>query len=295
MRKPKRFNLLFVHGDGTQLLRLNIPRWVLYGGLLVLILGASALGAITGDYISLKHQRGQMTALRYQVTEQRTLIDTFGRRLTDIRNEVGSWRELHAKIWEPFGPDEGSVRKGTGIGGGTGAGQAEAMGDRLAISRELERLAANVNEEGQSLRALERFISKAGKVLAALPSRWPVRGSVNSEFGPRLSPWSEVNEFHSGIDISASRGTPVKAPAPGAVVFAGRQAEYGLAVILDHGHDIKTLYGHLDKILVTPGQQVERGQVIALTGNTGKTSGPHLHYEITVKSQPVSPRRYLWD
>lgn len=295
MRKPKRFNLLFVHGDGTQVFRLNIPRWVLYGGLLVLILSASALGAITGDYLSLKHQRGQMTALRHQVTEQRTLIDTFRPRLTDIRNEVGSWRELHAKIWEPFGPDEGSVRKGTGIGGGTAAGQAEAMGDRVALSQELERLAATVNEEGQSLRALERFFSKAGKVLAALPSRWPVRGSVNSEFGARFSPWSEAKEFHSGIDISAGSGTPVKAPAPGAVSFAGVQSDYGQTVILDHGHDIKSLYGHLQKILVTPGQKVERGQVIALTGNTGKTSGPHLHYEITVKGQPVSPRRYLWD
>lgn len=295
MRKPKRFNLLFVHGDGTQVLRLNVPRWVLYGALLVLILGVSALGAITGDYVSLKQQWGQVAALQQRVAEQQALIDTFHRRIADVRSEVGSWRELHRKIWEPFGPGEGGAHKGTGIGGGTGAGRAEASGDRAALSQEVERLATNVYEEGQSLRALERFISKAGKVLAALPSRWPVRGSVNSDFGLRLSPWSEAKEFHSGMDISAGAGSPVRAPAPGAVVFAGAQADYGLAVILDHGNDIKTLYGHLQRLLVTPGQKVERGQVIALSGNTGKSSGPHLHYEITVKGQPVNPRRYLWD
>lgn len=294
MRKPKRFNLLFVHGDGTQVLRLNIPRWALYGGMLVLVLGVAGLGAISGDYLSLKRQWGQTAGLRQQLTEQRVLIDTFQRRVADIRSELTGWRELHAKIWEAFGPDEGGARKGTGMGGGTEADRT-ARGERAALSTELELIETNVSEVGQSLRALERFMSKAGKVVAALPSRWPVRGSVNSEFGDRLSPWSGTKEFHSGIDISAGHGTAVRAPATGSVVFAGVQSEYGLTVVLDHGHDIKSLYGHLQKILVTPGQRVERGQMIALTGNTGKSSGPHLHYEISVKNQPVNPRRYLWD
>lgn len=295
MRKPKRFNLLFVHGDGTQVLRLNVSRWVLYSGVLVLILAGSVLGAISGHYLSLKWQGGQMAGLQRQVAEQRALMDTFHHRVADIRSEVTGWRELHARIWEAFGPEESGARKGTGIGGGTETGPAPAPGDRAALSRELDLMAANVSEVGQSLQALERVISKAGKLLAALPSRWPVRGSVNSEFGDRLSPWSGAKEFHSGIDISAGRGTPVRAPAQGVVALAGTQSEYGLTMILDHGHDIKTLYGHLQKILVAPGQRVERGQIIAFTGNTGKSSGPHLHYEITVKNQSVNPRRYLWD
>ena len=294
MRKPKRFNLLIVHGDGTRVLRLNFPRWILYGGLTALALAVSTLGAIYGDYISLKRQFSHVAALQQQVVEQQTLIDSFHRRIAEVRSEVSTWRGLHAKIWEPFGPEEGLARKGSGIGGGVPV-RATFPGDRVALSQEMDLLSATVNEEGQSLRALERFMVKAGRVLAALPSRWPVRGAVNSEYGRRLSPWTGAPEFHSGIDIASERGTPVKAPAPGTIVFAGAQAEYGNTVILDHGNDIKSLYGHLQKIHVTQGQRVERGQLIALSGNTGKTSGPHLHYEILVKGQVVNPRGYLWD
>ena len=295
MRKPHRFNLLIVQGDGTRVHRLNLPRWILYGGLTVLALAVSTLGAIYGDYLSLKRQFGQVQALQQQVTEQRTLIDSFHRRIAEVRGEVSTWRALHAKIWEPFGPVEGPARKGGGIGGATGPVSAAFPGDRVALAQELDLLTTTVNEEGQNLRALERFMVKAGRVLAALPSRWPVRGSVNSEFGRRHSPWTGAPEFHGGIDIASERGTHVRAPAPGTVVFAGSQAEYGNTVILDHGNDIKSLYGHLQKIHVTQGQRVERGQVIALSGNTGKTSGPHLHYEIQVKGQPINPRGFLWN
>jgi murein DD-endopeptidase MepM/ murein hydrolase activator NlpD len=128
-----------------------------------------------------------------------------------------------------------------------------------------------------------------------LPSRWPIRGVVNSEFGRRVSLWTGAPEYHSGLDIAAGIGTPVKAPAPGVVVFSGTMPDYGTTLVLDHGSEIKTLYGHLQKIQVLPGQKVERGQQIALSGNTGRTSGPHLHYEITVQGQPVNPRGYLWD
>ena len=294
MRQPRRFNLLIVHGDGTRVLRLNLPRWLTYGALGLLALAVSTLGAIYGDYIFLKQQYGQVAALKRQTVEQEALIETFHTRIANIRTEVSAWRTLHVKIWEPFGPEAGPAPKGTGIGGGEPV-RAAFPGDRVALAREVDLLSSTVSEEGQSLRALERFIAKAGRVLAALPSRWPVRGAVNSEFGRRLSPWTGAPEFHSGIDISSERGTAVKAPAPGVVLFAGAQAEYGNTVILDHGNDIKSLYGHLQKVQVVQGQRVERGQLIAVSGNTGKSSGPHLHYEILVKGQAVNPRGYLWD
>ena len=132
-------------------------------------------------------------------------------------------------------------------------------------------------------------------MLAALPSRWPVRGQVNSDYGSRVSPWSAKPEFHSGLDIGAPVGTPVRAPAPGIVVFAGVHAEYGQTLIVDHGNDTKSIYGHLSRLHVAVNQKVERGEAIALTGNTGRSSGPHLHYEIQVKGQPVNPTSYLWE
>jgi murein DD-endopeptidase MepM/ murein hydrolase activator NlpD len=160
---------------------------------------------------------------------------------------------------------------------------------------DLERLTGVVKEEGDDLRSLERFLSRATRVLAALPSRWPVRGPVNSGFGGRASPWSSGPEFHSGLDIGAPVGTQVKAPAPGTVVFAGTHPEYGQTLIVDHGNETKSLYGHLSRLSVTVNQTVQRGDVMALTGNTGRSSGPHLHYEIQVEGQPVNPTTYLWE
>src|SRR5206468_749775 len=171
----------------------------------------------------------------------------------------------------------------------------QQMADRLSARDELERLADNVKEQGDSLRALDRLMTRAGKALAALPSRWPIRGGVNSEFGMRPSPWSSGTEFHSGLDIRAQHGTPIRAPAGGVVTIAGTYQEYGITVILDHGQDVKSVYGHLSKTNVKPGDRVDRGAVVGWSGNTGRSTGAHLHYEILVKGQAVNPRAYLWD
>ncbi len=159
----------------------------------------------------------------------------------------------------------------------------------------LERLAESVAEQGESLKALDRLVARAGKALAALPSRWPVRGAVNSEFGMRQSPWAQGTEFHNGLDIRSQHGTPVRAPAGGTVTVAGTYQEYGITVILDHGQEIKSVYGHLSRTNVKSGDRVERGAVVGWSGNTGRSTGAHLHYEILVKGQAVNPRAYLWD
>ena len=287
--------MLVIRGGGARVLRLNIPRWIVYGALGVVLLKVSALAAVWGDYLFLKQQWGQIDAVRRHAAEQRDLIDSLQKRVADVRGEITTWKELHAKMWEPFGPETGAPRKRSGIGGGAVQETAARAGNRPALVHELDLLAASVSEESPRVRALERVISKTGKVMAALPSRWPVRGGVNSEFGRRHSPWTGVPEFHSGIDIAAERATPIKAPGPGAVVAAGPNGEYGNQVVLDHGSGIQSRYGHLLKILVASGQRVERGQVIALSGNTGRSSGPHLHYEVIVRGQAVNPRGFLWD
>jgi murein DD-endopeptidase MepM/ murein hydrolase activator NlpD len=292
MRKPKQFNLLMVRDDGSRVLRLSIPGWVvgaLIAGFVVTLLG---LAFIYPDYVSLRSQRATFSALSARLHSQQTLIDASQQRMREIRGEINSWRDLHAKIWEPFGPEASPARRGAGIGGGVGAG---TEGDRPPVKEEMDRLLGVVKEEGESIRSLERFLGRASRVLASLPSRWPVRGPVNSDFGQRRSPWAPGSEFHSGIDVGAAIGTPVRAPAPGVVVFAGQHAEYGITVVLEHGNDTKSLYGHLSKVSVAMDQQVQRGDTIALTGNTGRSSGPHLHYEIQVKGQPVNPHSYIWE
>lgn len=290
MPKTKQFNLLMVRDDGSRVLRLSIPTWVVgavIGGFSVTLLG---LAFIYPDYATLRHQRGAFTALSARLHTQQALLDAAQTRLREIRGEIDSWRDLHAKIWEPFGPEASPIkRNAAGIGGGAMAA------DQAPVREDMDRLLGVVKEEGESIRTLERFLGRASRVLASLPSRWPVRGPVNSDFGQRRSPWAPNSEFHSGIDIGAAIGTPVKAPAPGTVVFAGQHAEYGITVIIDHGNDTKSLYGHLSRLNVTTDQAVQRGDTVAFTGNTGRSSGPHLHYEIQVKGQPVNPHSYIWE
>ncbi|HET7876963.1 MAG TPA: M23 family metallopeptidase [Methylomirabilota bacterium] len=295
MAKRRGFNLLVVKADGTRVLRVSVPRWAPWGALAAVFLAFLSVALIYGDYLSLRQQRANLSALYARLAEQQVVIEAAQARAREVRAEIDGWRELHARILEPFGPEAGAVKRGTGIGGGTGMARSAATGDATPVKEELERLVGLVKEEGDSLRALEKFLARAGKVLAALPSRWPVRGPVNSDFGRRQSPWASNSEFHSGLDIGAPVGTLVKAPAPGTVVFAGHHPEYGIALVIDHGNETKSLYGHLSKIQVGLNQKVQRGDVVALTGNTGRSSGPHLHYEIQVKGQPVNPNAYVWE
>ena len=295
MPARREVNLLVVHGDGRRIARLTLPRWLILTVLGLFLAVLASVTVIYEDYLRLRSQRASLNELTARVAEQQGVIDASQSKMREIRAEIDGWRDLHAKIWEPFGPENGSAKRVTGIGGGTGPARAAETPDRAAIGDELERLTGIVKEEGDNLRALDRFLGRATRLLAALPSRWPVRGQVNSGYGSRTSPWSANSEFHSGLDIGAPIGALVKSPAPGTVVFAGTHPEYGQTLIIDHGNETKSLYGHLSRLSVAVNQKVQRGDVIAMTGNTGRSSGPHLHYEIQVKGQSVNPTSYLWE
>jgi murein DD-endopeptidase MepM/ murein hydrolase activator NlpD len=129
--------------------------------------------------------------------------------------------------------------------------------------------------------------------LAAAPSLWPVEGPVTGSFGERSDPFSGEGAFHSGIDISSNYGTPIMAPADGVVTFANDMSGYGHVVMIDHGHGISTRYGHMSGFTVASGQQVHRGEVIGYVGLSGRSTGPHLHYEVRIYDTPVNPYKYL--
>lgn len=122
---------------------------------------------------------------------------------------------------------------------------------------------------------------------------WPVRGRISSPFGPRIHPIYGVPSFHTGIDIAVPEGTAVQAAAAGIVTFAAWEEGAGLLVIIEHGNGYETYYAHLSKLLVWPGRPVSAGEVIALSGNTGLSSGPHLHFEVRYRGVPIDPRPLL--
>jgi len=125
------------------------------------------------------------------------------------------------------------------------------------------------------------------------PSLWPVNGTLRSAFGGRPDPFSGEGEFHTGVDIAVPAGTPVHVTADGVVTSAGWSGSYGKLVIVSHGNGVETYYAHLSELLVVPGEEVRIGQVIALSGGTGRATAPHLHYEVRIAGTPVNPSRYL--
>jgi murein DD-endopeptidase MepM/ murein hydrolase activator NlpD len=127
----------------------------------------------------------------------------------------------------------------------------------------------------------------------ATPNLWPVEGQITGSFGERIDPFNGEGAFHTGVDIAAGYGQPVIAPADGLVLFADQLGGYGRAIALDHGHGIVTRYGHLSSFAVAPGQLVHRGDVIGYVGLSGRSTGPHLHYEVRINDTPVNPYKYL--
>lgn len=142
----------------------------------------------------------------------------------------------------------------------------------------------------QALRVYEAVLRER----TTMPSIWPVAGSLESGFGGRRNPFGGPGyEYHEGQDIDVPYGTPVSATANGTVVFAGWQSGYGQVVFIDHGDGISTRYGHLSQIDVLVGQTIKQGEVLGRVGSTGRSTGPHLHYEVRLNNEPVDPRDFL--
>ncbi|MBT9332558.1 M23 family metallopeptidase [Acidipila sp. 4G-K13] len=151
---------------------------------------------------------------------------------------------------------------------------------------------------GRITHALELSVGAVGRDsgwldIADAPSLWPVVGKITSSFGEREDPFNGEGAFHSGVDISGSFGDPVRATADGTVMMAGFGNGYGREIVIDHGNGIDTVYGHLSGFAVTDGQQVKTGQVIGYIGMSGRSTGPHLHYEVRIHNTPVNPHKYL--
>lgn len=145
----------------------------------------------------------------------------------------------------------------------------------------------------ERLQVVETNVTRRSEIAAATPTIWPAHGWLSGTFGRRADPFTGEPEFHSGLDISAERGSPVYATADGVVVSAERHAGYGNLLTIDHGLGLRTRYGHLQDFAVKPGEKVTRGQVVAMVGSTGRSTAPHLHYEILANGQAINPFQLL--
>ncbi len=199
--------------------------------------------------------------------------------LQRLNNRVDAVEDTSRKLAEISGVEKDQPARGQG-GPARPVDSAAAL---AALVAKTERLEREMRDYGDLLR-------RRGMT----PSIWPVSGKLESGMGGRRNPFGGRGfEYHEGQDIDASYGTPVMVAASGTVTIAGRQRGYGNVIYVDHGAGLSTRYGHLSEIDVKIGQTVTRGQTIGLVGSTGRSTGPHLHYEVRINNQPVDPRQYL--
>ncbi len=171
----------------------------------------------------------------------------------------------------------------------------DALERASSVSKMASILDKAVQEEEKRFAQLFELVQEKAQKLNYTPSILPADGWMSSGFGKRFHPVLKRRVFHNGLDIANYRGTPIKAPANGKIVIAGSRGNFGRAIKIDHGYGIVTKYGHLHKILVKRGDTVKRGQVIAKMGNSGMSTGVHLHYQVEVKGRPVNPKLFILD
>jgi murein DD-endopeptidase MepM/ murein hydrolase activator NlpD len=172
-----------------------------------------------------------------------------------------------------------------------------AITEHKQLVRKMHRALDNLEDESAlselDKSELHKLLEQQKTLLASTPSIWPTKGWLSSSFGMRKSPFTGRKEFHKGIDISTRIKSPIYAPANGVVSYVGRDRGYGKMVWIKHGNGILTKYAHLNTFLVKKGQHVKRGETIALVGSTGRSTGPHLHYEVHLNGVAVNPKRYI--
>ena len=178
------------------------------------------------------------------------------------------------------------------VGGVGGVSSSEAVSPTLdKQSLEVANQALNTLQERSE--RLESFYADQKVLLASTPSIWPVRGYLSAAMGNRIDPFTGQRDFHGGIDISTPLGTKIVAPAAGVIVECGVRGGYGNTLILDHGFGLLTRYAHMDGFAARPGQRVHRGDLIGFVGNTGRSTAPHLHYEVWLRDQVQNPIHYI--
>ena len=239
-------------------------------------------------------EKAELESLRSNNQSQMAEIDELSKKTIQLQNNMDRLNALGAEIRNIVNNDSPIATSRSGlVRPSVSAYSEDSEQEQLElddINNRVNQLQVAVKVREASLNSLkEELLSKQARI-AATPSIWPVNGQVTSPFGRR----GMVGEFHPGIDIAAAMGNPVVATADGIVVYSQwDDGGYGKLVEIDHGNGIHTLYGHNSGIVVTNGQEVKKGQLIAYSGSTGYSTGPHVHYEIRVNGTAVDPRKFL--
>jgi murein DD-endopeptidase MepM/ murein hydrolase activator NlpD len=263
-------------------------------GLAAALLVGYATMARTADLSRTAHLQDENSRLAQEIGELHGRLSSLSDTLTRI-----SQRDARIRVLANLEPIDPQVQA-AGIGGPTLAARPGLLNAGPAVRRseeirvDLNALIRRANLLASSFEEAKDSLASHSQRLAATPSIMPTQGWLTSAFSSmREHPILHIARPHEGIDVTAPMGSPIEAPAAGVVTDAGWESGYGNTVTIDHGYGVTTKFAHASKLLVRTGQRVQRGQRIALVGNTGLATGPHLHYEVHVNGRPVDPLKYV--
>ena len=295
-------------GNGSSTRQMTFSKGLFKGLFLLAIGGLAWAGFAVNDYMALRQRAVDTRMLEEKVArqggelaEQRRQIQEFATEINDLKARMVALSGFENRVRIIANLEkEGRAESLFGVGGSipddldTRLDLTEKHGSLVReMHEQVEQLNTAATRQEEGFNNLIKYLEDQRNLLAATPAIRPCKGWVTSKFGYRTSPFTGRKEFHKGIDIANRSGTDVLATADGVVTFSGSKGLLGKAVVVDHGHGFVTRYGHLKKALKKRGEKVKRGEVIAVMGNTGRSTGPHVHYEVRLNGMPVNPTKYF--
>lgn len=306
----RKISICLICNSGAPVRQFSVSKTMarMIGFACIVIIAVSAF--FTYDYYNLRHRsftnqtlRNTITQQQDEVGSQRKQIQKFADAINRLKMGLAGLKDSEKKLRavaniEPSKDQEGFF----GIGGSL----PEDLDTKIDLTKkhnslvremheQVEQLDAGITSQGEEFKTLFEQLENQQNILACTPAIRPVDGWITSRFGRRKSPFTGRREFHKGIDIATRKKTPIVASANGVVTYVGRKGYLGKVVVIDHGYGIVTRYAHLYKALIKKGDKVKRGDKIALVGSSGRTTGPHLHYEVRLNGVPVNPAKYFLD
>lgn len=303
-----RYSLIFLGDSGSTIRQFHYsrPKLLTYAGLFFIFV--CIVGYSLFDYISLRnsitvrHDLERDLALQTEeVLHQREQIQSFAKEINELKERLVQLDRFEKRIRTIANIDNAENGDGLfGVGGST----PEDLNPEIELTQRHQLLMKDMHQQISQLdkaadtqqydfKSLLNSLEAQRNLLAHTPAIQPVKGWITSGFGYRQSPFTGKREFHKGLDIANRKGTKIMAAADGVVTFVGPRGLFGNLMIIDHGHGITTRYAHLEKTFCNKGDRVVRGKTIALMGNTGRSTGAHLHYEVRLNGVPVDPSKYI--
>jgi murein DD-endopeptidase MepM/ murein hydrolase activator NlpD len=305
MTMAEKYSFLVLADSGKYLKRVRCSRWTINALLSAVILLTLTIAAGVADYIRISRKalnnealQTQLVVQKREVAHHRKQIQKFAKEINQLKDRIVEINHMDQLIRKIADLEESGDLFGIG-----GSPPENLDSDLVLKGRHTQLIKAMHRHVGQlenaaihqqnSLDDLLSVVEERGNIVAYTPIIRPAEGVISSRFGYRVSPFTGVREFHNGLDIANRRNTEIIATADGRISFVGQSRGFGRLVVIDHGHGLTTRYAHLEEVVIKHGEPVKRGETIAYMGNSGRSTGTHLHYEVRLNGVPVNPQKYI--